>query len=292
MHRRAALQLMLAAGAGATGCRRPASKHANMETTTQQKMPVLFLAHGSPLLLDDAGWVRELGAWSGALPRPKAVLMLSAHWVDRPVTLGAATRTVPLVYDFYGFPAKYYQQTYQAPPAPALAARVKQLLHSDPVADDPERGLDHGAYVPLVAMYPGADIPVLQASLPSLEPTALFSLGRALAPLRDEGVLIVGSGFLTHNLRTVDFRPNAPTPAWAAEFDAWAADVLTRRDVDALLDYRQRAPGVREALPTHEHFVPVIVSMGAAIDDPKATARFPITGFAYGTATKRSVQLG
>jgi 4,5-DOPA dioxygenase extradiol len=141
-------------------------------------------------------------------------------------------------------------------------------------------------------MYPAADVPVLQASLPSLDPTALFSLGRALAPQRREGVLIVGSRFMTHNLRTVDFRPEAPTPAWAAEFDAWAADVLARRDVDALLDYRARAPGVRQALPTHEHFVPVVVSMGAAIDDSGATARFPITGFAYGTATRRSVQFG
>ena len=257
----------------------------------QPKIPVVFLAHGSPLLLDDGGWVRELATWAGALPRPRSILMLSAHWVDRPITVGA-TRTVPLVYDFYGFPEKYYQQSYPAPGAPELAARVKALLHSETVADSPDRGLDHGAYVPLVAMYPKADVPVLQASLPSLEPTALFSLGRALAPLRDEGVLIVGSGFLTHNLRTVDFRPNAPTPAWAAEFDAWAADVLARRDVDALLDYRQRAPGVREALPTHEHFVPVVVSMGAAIDDAKATASFPITGFAYGTATRRSLQLG
>ena len=187
--------------------------------------------------------------------------MLSAHWVDQPITLGA-TRRVPLVYDFYGFPAKYYETTYPAPPAPALAARVRDLLRAEPVAQDPERGLDHGAYVPLVAMYPAADVPVLQVSLPSLDPTALFSLGRALAPLRREGVLIVGSGFLTHNLRTVDFRPDAPTPAWASEFDAWAGDVLARRDVDALLDYRARAPGVRQALPTHEHFVPVIVVDG------------------------------
>jgi len=260
-------------------------------STTTANMPVIFLAHGSPLLLDDAAWVRELGAWAGAMPRPKAVLMLSAHWLDQPVTLGA-TRPVPLVYDFYGFPAKYYETTYAAPPAPALAARVRDLLRAEAVAQDPERGLDHGAYVPLVAMYPGADVPVLQASLPSLDPTALFSLGRALAPLRREGVLIVGSGFLTHNLRTVDFRPDAPTPAWAAEFDAWAGDVLARRDVDALLDYRARAPGVRQALPTHEHFVPVVVSMGAAIDDSAASARFPITGFAYGTATRRSVQFG
>ena len=295
MNRRDAFKLLLATAA--TGCRRSASKFERevMSTTTEinpsGRMPVIFLAHGSPLLLDDAGWVGELAAWAAAMPRPKAVLMLSAHWVDHPITVGA-TRPVPLVHDFYGFPAKYYETTYPAPGAPALASRVRDLLRAQPVAQDPERGLDHGAYVPLVAMYPHADVPVLQASLPTLEPTALFSLGRALAPLRREGVLIVGSGFLTHNLRTIDFRPDAPTPAWAAEFDAWAGDVLARRDVDALLDYRQRAPGVQQALPTHEHFVPVVVAAGAAIDDSHATARFPITGFAYGTATRRSVQFG
>ena len=132
--------------------------------------------------------------------------MLSAHWVDRPITLGA-TRRVPLVYDFYGFPAKYYQTTYPAPPAPELATRLRGLLAGQPVAEAPERGLDHGAYVPLVCMYPAADVPVLQVSLPTLDPTELFALGRALAPLRREGVLIVGSGFLTHNLRAMDFRP-------------------------------------------------------------------------------------
>ena len=141
-------------------------------------------------------------------------------------------------------------------------------------------------------MYPNADVPVLQVSLPTLEPAELFRLGRALAPLRKEGILIVGSGFLTHNLRSMDFRPEAPVAAWAKEFDAWTADVLTRRDVDALLDYRARAPGVREALPTHEHFVPVVVALGAAIDDATATASFPISGFTYGTATRRSVQFG
>ena len=141
-------------------------------------------------------------------------------------------------------------------------------------------------------MYPAADVPVLQVSLPSLIPAELFALGRALAPLRREGILVVGSGFLTHNLRMLDPRPDAPPPAWAAEFDAWAEDVLRRRDVDALLDYRARAPGVRQALPSHEHFVPVVVATGAAIDDSTAAARFPITGFTYGSATRRSVQFG
>jgi 4,5-DOPA dioxygenase extradiol len=253
-------------------------------------MPSIFLAHGSPILLTDRAWMGELNHWAAALPRPKAILMLSAHWLDRPVTLGATT-TVPLVYDFYGFPADFYRTEYPSPGAPELAARVRTLLGAGQTVDDPKRGLDHGAYVPLVAMYPTADIPVLQASLPSLEPPALLELGKKLAPLRDEGVLIVGSGFMTHNLRRMSFDPNAPTPQWAADFDAWTADALTRRDVDALMTYREKAPGVRESLPTHEHFVPVIVALGAALaDNPSVT--YPITGWAYGSGTKRSVQFG
>jgi 4,5-DOPA dioxygenase extradiol len=241
--------------------------------------------------LDDASWVRELHAWAQAMPRPTAVLMLSAHWEARPPALGATT-TVPLVYDFYGFPKRYYETTYAAPGAPVLAARVRALLTaagSEVVAT--ERGLDHGAYVPLVAMYPAADVPVLQLSLPSLAAPELFALGRTLAPLRAEGVLIVGSGFLTHNLRMLDPTPNAPTPQWAADFDAWAADVLARRDVDALLDYRAKAPGVALALPTHEHFAPVVAAVGAAVERTEPVT-FPITGFVGGSLTRRSVQIG
>jgi len=252
------------------------------------RLPVIFLAHGYPPLLDDEAWVAELAAWAAAMPRPQSVLMVSAHWEARPTTVGAV-RTVPLVYDFYGFPQKYYEQKYPAPGAPELATRVRALAGR--VADDPERGLDHGAYVPLVAMYPEADIPVLQVSLPSMDAPELYALGRALAPLRDEGVLIVGSGFLTHNLRRMVLRGGAPTPSWAAEFDAWSADVISRHDVDALLDYRRRAPGVDIALPTHEHFVPVVVAMGAAAEAPNAVT-FPIQGFFGGSLTRRSVQFG
>jgi 4,5-DOPA dioxygenase extradiol len=253
------------------------------------RMPTIFLAHGSPLLLDDAGWVGELRAWAKELPRPEAILMLSAHWEKRPVTLGA-TKTRPLVYDFYGFSEEYYRVSYPAPGAPELAGRVKEiLLPTQAVADAPERGLDHGAYVPLVAMYPEADVPVLQVSLPTLEPRVLFELGRSLAPLRREGVLIVGSGFLTHNLRAIDWTGRAETPSWAREFDSWANGVLARKDMDALIDYRERAPGVKQALPTHEHFVPVLAAAGAASDTADAV-RFPIVGFAYATFTKRSVE--
>jgi aromatic ring-opening dioxygenase catalytic subunit (LigB family) len=167
-----------------------------------RRMPVIFAAHGAPILLDDVEWMQQLAAWAGAMPKPKCILIVSAHWEARPATLGA-TRTVPLVHDFYGFPERYYRTEYPAPGAPELAARVRELLRERSIecADDPDRGLDHGAYVPLVAMYPKADVPVLQVSMPALDAEELFELGRALAPLPDEGALVFGSGFLTHNMR-------------------------------------------------------------------------------------------
>jgi 4,5-DOPA dioxygenase extradiol len=257
---------------------------------TALPMPSIFLAHGAPPLLDDQLWMGQLAEWARAMPRPKAVLMISAHWERNPITLGA-TATIPLVYDFYNFPERYYRIEYPAPGAPELAGRVRQLLvDHQPVADAPGRGLDHGAYVPLLAMYPSADVPVLQMSIPTMEPEPLIALGRALAPLRDEGVLIVGSGFLVHNLRAIDFSSTAPKP-WATEFDAWAAQAIEKRDVDALAQYRETAPGVRMALPTHEHFVPVLVSLGASLDRSE-NVTFPITGNWLGGLTKRSVQFG
>jgi len=204
------------------------------------------------------------------------------------MTLGA-TRTVPLVYDFYGFPERYYQTSYPAPGAPGLAARVRDLLRQKdiPFRDDPERGLDHGAYVPLVAMYPEADVPVLQVSMPALESETLFALGRTLAPLREEGVLVFGSGFLTHNMR---YAFQSGIPAWAREFDDWAADALSRFDLEALKDFGHRAPAAQMALPTWEHYAPVLVAAGAAAANRPRTS-FPITGFWMdGAFTKRSVQ--
>ena len=253
-------------------------------------MPVIFAAHGAPILLDDAEWIGQLAAWAKAMPRPKGILMVSAHWEERPATLGA-TRTVPLVYDFYGFPERYYRTQYSAPGAPELAARVRALLSGSGigVTDDPERGLDHGAYVPLVAMYPEADVPVLQISMPGLDGPGLFELGRALAPLREEGVLIFGSGFLTHNMR---FAFQKGTPQWAREFDHWVEGALARFDVDALVDFQSKAPGAKLALPTWEHYAPVLVASGAVAGSPPSPT-FPITGWWMdGAFTKRSVQFG
>lgn len=190
-----------------------------MTAATQERMPALYLSHGAPPLADDPVWPGELAAWSAGLPRPKAILVVSAHWEEAPLALGA-TETVPLVYDFWGFPEHYYRVTYPAPGAPELAESVRKLLRAPgtPVQDVPGRGLDHGAYVPLVEMYPDADIPVLQVSMPTLDPVKLMEIGRRLAPLRDEGVLIVGSGFFTHNLAALR---QGGIPAWSAEFDAW-----------------------------------------------------------------------
>jgi 4,5-DOPA dioxygenase extradiol len=259
-------------------------------------MPAIFVAHGSPLLLEDEIWVKELTAWSDALPTPRAILVLSAHWEAKPLTLGATSGTEPLLFDFGGFPDHHYRVKYAPPGAPGLADLVQALV--TPVVGEvwgqKHRGLDHGAYVPLVAMYPNALIPVLQMSLPSLEPKELFALGRALAPLRDDNVLIMGSGFLTHNIFEgyFDAPRDVVKEAWASEFDHWCAEVLAKRDVDALLDYKRRAPAVGRAHPSHEHFAPVITALGASIDKSDAATAFPIRGWMAGTFTRRSAQFG
>lgn len=254
------------------------------------RMPALYLSHGAPPLADDPLWPGELAAWSAGLPRPRAILMVSAHWEEAPLALGA-TETLPLVYDFWGFPEHYYGVTYEAPGAPALAASVRALLRAPglPVQDVPDRGLDHGAYVPLVEMYPDADIPVLQVSLPTLEPRRLMDVGRRLAPLRDEGVLIVGSGFFTHNLAALR---QSGVPSWSAEFDAWGREALERTDVDALLDFTAKSPAGHLAHPRTEHFAPLFVTLGAAdATGDLAAQRSVIDGFWLGLA-KRSVQFG
>jgi 4,5-DOPA dioxygenase extradiol len=254
-------------------------------------MPALYLGHGAPPLLDDELWTGQLAAWSRDLPKPKAVLIVSAHWESAPLTLGATEDGVPLTYDFYGFPERFYRMTYRSPGAPGLADRVRRLMpDTEPVQDRPDYGLDHGAYVPLMVMYPGADVPVLQMSMPTLDPQRLFDLGRRLRPLRDEGVLIVGSGFMTHGLPFLrDWRVDADPPGWSREFDAWSAESLARGDVDALMDFRTAAPGMPYAHPTVEHFAPLFVTLGAA-SDPEGSADTEIDGFFMGLA-KRSFQI-
>jgi 4,5-DOPA dioxygenase extradiol len=257
-----------------------------MSTT---RMPALYVSHGAPPLADDPIWPGQLAAWAKDVPRPTAILMVSAHWEDAPLAIGA-TRTVPLVYDFWGFPQPYYEVTYPAPGAPELAARVRALLRgaATPVQDVADRGLDHGAYVPLVEMYPDADVPVLQISMPTLDPERLMEIGRKLAPLREEGVLIVGSGFFTHNLRAI--RTDGTVPSSMAEFDQWGREMLEAGDVDALVDFEHKLPAGKLAHPRTEHFASLFLTLGAA-EDELAGQRTVIDGYWLGMA-KRSIQIG
>ncbi|WP_419221169.1 dioxygenase [Gordonia sp. CPCC 206044] len=255
------------------------------------RQPALFLSHGAPPLVDSERWVHELTDLSARLDRPTAILMVSAHWEAAPLTIGSTDPTVGLTYDFWGFPDRFYETTYWSPGAPDLADRIAALMpDGEPVAHDRHRRLDHGAYVPLTVMYPDADIPVLQISLPTLDPESLLTLGRRLAPLRDEGVLIIGSGFTTHGLPYLtDPRPEAAPPGWSVEFDAWAHERFAAGDVESLIDFRRRAPGMPYAHPTIEHFSPLFVALGAS-DDPEQIPDQVIDGFWMGLA-KRSLVL-
>jgi 4,5-DOPA dioxygenase extradiol len=253
-----------------------------------QKMPALYIGHGAPPLLEDPIWGGELANWSADLPKPKAILIVSAHWESAPLTIGA-TETVPLIYDFGGFAPKYYNIQYRAPGAPDLATRIKALM-GEHVAEQPNRGLDHGAYIPLMKMYPGADIPVLQMSIPTQDPEKLFAIGQKLAPLRDEGILIIGSGFLTHGLPFLkEFRIEATPPGWSVEFDLWAKEVLERGAVDELMNYKALAPGLPYAHPTVEHFAPIFITLGTAMSADSAP-KMAIEGYWMGLS-KRSFQV-
>jgi 4,5-DOPA dioxygenase extradiol len=254
------------------------------------RMPALYIGHGAPPLLDDALWSGQLASWSAGLPRPSAVLIVSAHWESAPLSL-STTRPKEMVYDFGGFDPMYYRMRYDTPDATDLAGRVAALMpDTEPVHEHARRGLDHGAWVPLKIMYPQADIPVLQLSMPTHDPDRLLALGRRLRALRDEGVLVVGSGYMTHGLPflTPQMWSGEVVPGWSTDFDIWAAEALASGDVDRLARFRTAAPGMPYAHPTVEHFTPLFVTLGAAAD-PTAPVTTAIDGYALGLA-KRSFQ--
>lgn len=240
----------------------------------------VFVSHGAPSLILEGGPACDfLSALGPKLGRPKAILCVSAHWeTDAPAVSGAAKPAT--IHDFYGFPRPLYDMRYPAPGHPELAQRVKALLDDAGLecAVDSMRGLDHGAWVPMKLMYPQADLPVLQLSIQQTQgPAHHLKLGRALAPLRDEGVLILGSGSAIHNLRELG-RGGRPEP-WAAEFGAWLDRAVTSGDADALMRYRDAAPQGARAHPRDEHFLPLFVALGAAAK-PRGTVLF--SGFTHG----------
>ena len=234
------------------------------------RMPVVFVSHGAPDALlksqDTVACWREIGQ---RLPEPKAILVVSAHWEARVPTV-SLTGVPATIHDFAGFAPVLKQMGYPAPGAPALAERVVTLLGDAGIAAGlhPNRGLDHGAWVPLSAMYPKAHLPVTQLSLTRQGPAAHLKLGQALAPLRDEGVLILASGAITHNFGWLDWHADgehAPLPQ-ARQFTEWAANHLAAQDIPAMLAYRS-APYGAEANPSEEHFLPLFVALGAASSD-------------------------
>ncbi|WP_374222823.1 dioxygenase [Williamsia sp. CHRR-6] len=249
-------------------------------------LPALYLSHGAPPTFEDAAWMAELYDWAAGIPTPRAVLIVSAHWESTSIGITASAPT-ELVYDFGGFHPMYYRMRYDTPPAHALADLVRAALpQTIDVHEHTERGLDHGAWLPLKVMFPDADIPVLQLSLPTDDPIRLLELGSRLQSLRDEGVLVIGSGFMTHGLPYLNWHRPDEVPAWSVEFDDWAAAALARGDVDELADFRSRAPGLPYAHPTVEHFTPLFVTLGAA--RVGETVRTSVDGFAMGLS-KRSL---
>jgi 4,5-DOPA dioxygenase extradiol len=249
-------------------------------------LPALYVSHGAPPTFEDPAWMRQLHDWARQLPKPRAVLVVSAHWESAPLAV-SSTEPVELVYDFGGFDPIYYRMRYDTPPAGDLARRLLGVLpRTETVHEHRSRGLDHGAWVPLKIMYPDADVPVLQLSLPTQDPDRLLELGRRLRPLRDRGVLVVGSGFMTHGLPFLDWSRPDLVPGWSRDFDDWAADALARGDVAELARFRSAAPGMPYAHPTVEHFTPLFVTLGAATD-PEAPVTTAIDGYAMGLA-KRS----
>lgn len=263
-----------------------------VRSVNAQQLPALFLGHGAPPLLEDPVWPGQLREWADSLPRPTGILIVSAHWESAPVALSSPAPGTPLIYDFSGFGAHFYRMQYATPDASQLLNLVTGRFAA---AERPlviDRGLDHGAWVPLKVMYPHADIPVLQLSVPSEDPEMLMALGARLRSLRDQGVLIIGSGFLTHGLpflRPQDWQGTAPPPGWSRDFDDWAAEALARGDVSELAAFRSRAPGMPYAHPTAEHFLPLFVALGAATD-PESPPTTEIDGFFLGLS-KRSVAL-
>ncbi|MFZ2291107.1 MAG: class III extradiol ring-cleavage dioxygenase [Corynebacterium casei] len=238
-------------------------------------MPALFVSHGAPPTLDDAEWLGYLNEWSESLPKPRAVVMISAHWENAPVAISASAAGTPLYYDFGGFHPRYYTLQYETPDATELAQRVAGLLGYSPVHQFTDRGLDHGAFIPMMAMYPAGDVPVIQVSMPSMNPADLQELGNKLRSLREEGILVVGSGYMTHSFAVM--RDPSLQP-YVQDFDDWAGETIARGDVDSLRDYLNKGPGARIAHQTADHFVPLLLTMGAANDPTTARTVFNRVG--------------
>ena len=254
-------------------------------------LPTLFTAHGGPPLAIDSVAGKDYRKWGESLPKPKAILVFSAHWEgNQPLAFGETTKHTKLIYDFSGFQPELYQLQYPAPGAPGLIETITNLLDEHHQISITSRGLDHGVWVPFIHLWPNADVPILQMSMPyTLSDRELFELGQQLSPLRNEGVLIIGTGNITHNLRQINWQHQGPAYTWAVEFDQWVEKALENFQYDDLLKWQTVAPHAKLNHPTPEHFRPLLIAAGAAQNEP---VTFPIKGFELGSISRRSVQFG
>ena len=255
-----------------------------------ERLPALFVGHGSPLnCVADNAFTRDMQRLGEELPRPRAVLVFLAHWLTSGsfVTAGDHPGTI---HDFSGFPRELYELRYPAPGSPELAARVGELTGGVVVADE-QRGLDHAAWMVLRNMYPAAELPVLEMSLDlTVSEREHYALGRRLAPLRDEGVLLMGSGNIVHNLRLIDWSADANPADWAVEFDAWVEAAVRDGRHDDLIEYLGRGPKASLAAPTNDHYLPLLCSL--ALQQPGEKAETVHMSFQHSTVSMRCFQIG
>ena len=255
-------------------------------------MPAIFFGHGNPMnaLLRNE-WTEGWAAIGKDIDRPRAVLCVSAHWY-LPATLVSAMPAPRTIHDFGGFPRELYQVQYPAPGDPELARRVKEMLAPLPVELDNSWGLDHGTWSVLMHAFPEADVPIVQLSIDETQPAAFhFELGKRLAPLRDEGILIAGSGNLVHNLHTYAWGKHTPEPYdWAVRFETTAKELMVKGDFDPLVNYDSLGRDALLASPTPDHYLPLLYVLGARKTDDEIT--FPVQGVDGGSISMLTVRLG
>jgi 4,5-DOPA dioxygenase extradiol len=255
-------------------------------------MPAIFFGHGNPMnALADNEYSRAWAAIGRSIPPPKAVLCISAHWYI-PATAVTAMPQPRTIHDFGGFPRELFEVQYLAPGSPELAARVSELLGGNGLLDEIHWGLDHGTWSVLIHLYPRADVPVIQLSINESEPAGYhYDLGKKLAPLRDEGVLIIGSGNVVHNLHTYAWGKHGVEPFdWAMRFDEKARELISGRDHEPLVNYETLGRDALLSAPTPDHYLPLLYVLGAATEDDKIS--FPVSGFDGGSISMTAVQFG
>ena|SRR5690349_6049536 len=250
--------------------------------------PVVFIGHGSPMnIVRDNAFTRSLALLGTELGKPRAALVVSAHWLTRGETRASVATAPRTIHDFGGFPPELYLQRYPAPGAPDDARAAIAAVRSVPVKPDPEMGLDHGAWSVLRHLWPDADVPVFQLSIDwNLPPARHLELGRELLPLRDRGIMILASGNVVHNLALITPAEDDPdVPDWALEFDAWVERMLVSRDADALARYAELSPAARIAVAMNDHYLPLLYAVGATASDDRL--RFTHAGFQNGSISMR-----